>query len=174
MVGDTSLFKRTLRAYATNTTDTKTPTTKTARAKRATTSGRGRASTTTKKTGRTTKKRAGRKPTKRKTTTAASERAGRPKKTKREKKKKPLTDEQKTKDKIRQLKKAALVEPKQLPRTVFMVIATEIAREKHALPGKEASQRYKSLTPEELEVSPMYLSVTILVLMPRHSIIIIS
>ncbi|KAI9779037.1 MAG: hypothetical protein M1816_003766 [Peltula sp. TS41687] len=160
-IGHPVLFKRALRGYATKATAGATKTTSAAkrpRAKKATTSGRAKPRRTAKKaTGATTKKKAARKPTKRKTTAAKSKAGGRPKKTstttggRKKRTKTVLTDEQKTKAKIRALKKLMLVEPKRLPYTVFIQVQTELARAAHGLQAKEASQRYKSLTPAELE-----------------------
>ena len=74
--------------------------------------------------------------------------------------KKDLTEEQLAKAakteqnlKIRELKKVALRAPKLLPSTVYLVVSSELAKGTHALEGKAAAEKYRNLTPEELEVS---------------------
>ena len=67
--------------------------------------------------------------------------------------KKVLTDEQKGKAEIRDLKKAALSEPKGLPDTAWTVLVAEMSKSAHGLQGKEASARYKTFSPEDREVS---------------------
>jgi len=71
-------------------------------------------------------------------------------------KKKVLTPEQQTRQKIRELKKVALSAPTRKPETAWMVMLDETRS--GAAPGesqtvmKTASAKYKSLSPEELQV----------------------
>jgi len=53
---------------------------------------------------------------------------------------------------IRELRKIALSPPLRKPSTAFTVLCDEVAKETHALPGKEASIKYKNMTTEEHEV----------------------
>ncbi|KAI9839991.1 MAG: hypothetical protein M1819_000183 [Sarea resinae] len=73
-------------------------------------------------------------------------------------KRKVLTPEQKEEAakkkervEIRELKKAALTAPKQLPETAFLVLSSELAKKEGKLNGKEAGERYKAFSPQELE-----------------------
>ena len=54
---------------------------------------------------------------------------------------------------IRNLKKAALRPPTTKPSSAFTVINAEISKDAHGLSAKAASEKYKNLIPEELEVS---------------------
>ena len=73
--------------------------------------------------------------------------------------KKLLTAEQvakaadkKAKARIRALKANILTVPKALPATAYQVVNAELAKASHSLLPKEASAKYKALSPEELEV----------------------
>ena len=73
--------------------------------------------------------------------------------------KKPLTEEriaaqavQEKRKHIRELKLLALSPPKGPPATPFLIISMELSKEKHAIAGKEAAEKFKNLIPEELEV----------------------
>lgn len=59
----------------------------------------------------------------------------------------------KEKGRIQELKQKILTVPKELPRTAYAVVLTEMSKTSHSLCGKEAAAKYKSLTPEELEVT---------------------
>ncbi|MCJ1394828.1 hypothetical protein MMC18_007708 [Xylographa bjoerkii] len=72
--------------------------------------------------------------------------------------KKPLTVErvaakaaQEKRKQLRELKILALSPPKGPPTTPFLIINTELSKEKHTVAGKEAAEKYKNLIPEELE-----------------------
>ncbi|MCJ1364063.1 hypothetical protein MMC16_003172 [Acarospora aff. strigata] len=72
--------------------------------------------------------------------------------------KKALTPEQKTKAaaqkdraRIRELRKTALEPPKLLPASAYKVVLTELSKPGQGIKGKEAAEKYKALTPTELE-----------------------
>ena len=78
--------------------------------------------------------------------------------------KKALTPEESQKKLIAELRKAALRKPKTLPNSIFVVLQSEIGKETHSLSSHQASQKEKSLTPEEREVSrllPQYLVISV-------------
>ncbi len=54
---------------------------------------------------------------------------------------------------IKKLKEEALTTPKKLPATAYQVVCSEVAKANHAIGGKAAADKYKSLSPEELEVA---------------------
>jgi len=72
-------------------------------------------------------------------------------------KKKILTEEEAKKAVVKDLKAKALILPKRLPRTAWTVLATEFSKANPTNPRVasamvEASAKYKSLSPAELEV----------------------
>lgn len=93
--------------------------------------------------------------------------------------KKPSTAEEvakatakKERARIQELKQKTLTVPKELPRTAYAVVLTEIAKASHSLCGKEAAAKYKSLTPEELEVTshpPVKPSITDCLLLQHYN-----
>lgn len=60
---------------------------------------------------------------------------------------------------ITELKAKSLTPPKLLPATAYLVVNAEIAKASHGVKAKEASAKYKSLRPEELEVNAILLMV---------------
>lgn len=74
--------------------------------------------------------------------------------------KKVLTAEQvakasskKERARITELKGQSLTPPKLLPATAYLVVNAELAKASHGIKSKEAAAKYKSFTPEELEVN---------------------
>lgn len=78
-------------------------------------------------------------------------------------KKKVLTAEEKKKAvaakaekvekaKVKAFKAAVLIPPKALPQTAFTVVLSELGKAAHGIQGAEASAKFKSLSPSELEV----------------------
>ena len=74
--------------------------------------------------------------------------------------KKPVTEEQKAaaalkkqSAHVRELKKLALSPPKLKPNSAWLVLTSEMAKERKRIAAKEAAEKYKSLVPEEKEVS---------------------
>jgi hypothetical protein len=104
--------------------------------------------TSSTRTKSTTKSKTAKKPTIKAKAKAKAKPKPKPKKRVR----KPLTEEAKLKVEIRELKKIALVKPKQLPDQPYIVLAGEMAKEHKGLAAKEASERYKNFSASELEV----------------------
>lgn len=63
-----------------------------------------------------------------------------------------LAKVKKARERLVELKARALQVPKRLPATAFLVLSTEMGKQNHRVMGKEAGEKYKALTPEELEV----------------------
>ena len=87
-----------------------------------------------------------------------------PKAKRRVRAKKPQTAEEKEKaDKkarnvtIRDLRKAALEPPRELPQTAYTVLNSEIAKAQKGINGSESAQKYRNLVPDELEVRNLVL-----------------
>ena len=67
--------------------------------------------------------------------------------------KKVVTPEQKARDEKRKLVAAALKEPKQMPATAYLVLNAEMTSPGQGLNAKASSERYRSLSSSEREVS---------------------
>jgi len=132
--------------YATATKTTQTPAPKKTSAAKA---------KTTKATPKKATKKPAKKPVKKKVKKAVAKKPKAKSKTK--PKKKVLTVEQQKRAEIRELKKTALSPPKGSPSNAWTVLWVDLVKQRRAETsvkeiGLEASAKYKSLTPAELEV----------------------